>query len=304
MSWRLARRRRRLSYCRAFNRLTHLLDMPRRRRTKLPKILAAELGGAFVSDGEGGIRRGVAACQQQLAGFLQSEVLLILKRTEASYRQEMAMQACAADAAGIAKGIDAKVRVGMISDPRDGAPDAFQGTFRPCDLTQQSPLRAFDRDATLFESMVICEYLEETQGGGKLYPEDALSRARQRAWIEYGTATLAEAWQFLNAKDRATADAKRAAFRGRLERLEEVLEQGPYFAGLMFSMVDVVFAPLFRYFDLINPTVTQMIFQGLPRVSLWREALALRESVAAAVGRDYGHRFKQHLVEHQAILAD
>jgi glutathione S-transferase len=152
--------------------------------------------------------------------------------------------------------------------------------------------------------MVICEYLEETQGGRKLYPEDALSRARQRAWIEYGTATLAEAWQFLNAKDHATADAKRGAFRGRLESLEEVLEQGPYFAGSTFSMVDAVFAPLFRYFDFIDPAVTQTMFQGLPRVTRWREALALRESVVAAVGQDYGHRFKQHLAAHQAFLAD
>lgn len=160
-----------------------------------------------------------------------------------------------------------------------------------------------DSDAVLFESMVICEYLEETQASAKLYPEDAPSRARQRAWIEYGTATLAEAWQFLNAKDRATADAKRAAFRGRLQRLEEALEQGPYFAGPTFSMVDAVFAPLFRYFDLIDPGVTQTIFQGLPRVTRWREALTLRESVVAAVGRDYGHRFKQHLAAHQALLA-
>lgn len=159
------------------------------------------------------------------------------------------------------------------------------------------------RDAILFESMVICEYLEETQGGGKLYAEDALSRARQRAWIEHGTATLADAWQFLNAKDRATADAKRTAFRGRLERIEEVSEQGPYFAGSTFSMVDAVFAPLFRYFDFTDPTVTQTIFQDLPRITRWRDALALRESVVAAVGRDYGQRFKQHLAEHQALLA-
>lgn len=164
--------------------------------------------------------------------------------------------------------------------------------------------REHEPNAILFESMVICEYLEETQGGARLYSEDALLRAQQRAWIEYGTATQTEAWQFLNAKDRATADAKRAAFRNRLEKLEDVLEQGPYFSGSTFSMVDAVFAPLFRYFDLINPTVTQMIFQGLPRVSLWHEALALRASVIAAVGRDYGHRFNQHLVEHQAILAD
>ncbi len=162
---------------------------------------------------------------------------------------------------------------------------------------------ANEPDVVLFESMVICEYLEESQDGAKLYPVDALSRAQQRGWIEFGTATLTDAWQFLNSKDRATTDAKGAALRKRLERLEEVVDQGPYFAGLTFSMVDVVFAPLFRYFDLIDETVMQTMFQGLPRVSRWREALALRESVVAAVGLDYGQRFKRHLVEHQALLA-
>ncbi|WP_369977688.1 glutathione S-transferase family protein [Xanthomonas bundabergensis] len=164
--------------------------------------------------------------------------------------------------------------------------------------------RAGEEDAVLFESMVICEYLEETQDGGKLYSENALSRAHQRAWIEYGTATLADAWQFLNAKDRATADARRAALRGRLEKLEGTMEQGPYFSGSGFSMVDAVFAPVFRYFGLIDPTVTQPIFHGLPRVSQWRESLASRDSVAAAVGQDYADRFRQHLTEHQALLAD
>lgn len=115
---------------------------------------------------------------------------------------------------------------------------------------------------------------------------------------------MADGWQFLNARDRATADGKRAAFRGRLERLEHVFEQWPFFAGSTFTMVDAVFAPLFRYFGLITPTVTQIIFQGLPRVTRWREALAIRESVVAAVGQDYGHLFKQHLAAHQALLAD
>ncbi len=123
-----------------FNRLTHLLDMPRRRCAKLPKIFTAELRRALVSYRERGIRRTIAAAQQQLAGFLQSEMLLILKRTKTGYRQKMAMQACTAHAAGIAKGINAELRVGVIPDPRDGAPDAVQGTFsraiwrsnRPC----------------------------------------------------------------------------------------------------------------------------------------------------------------------------
>jgi len=40
-------------------------------------------------------------------------------------------------------------------------------------------------DAVLFESVVICEYLNETQGGASMYPDDALARARHRAWIEF-----------------------------------------------------------------------------------------------------------------------
>lgn len=73
-------------------------------------------------------------------------------------------------------------------------PDWFLALSPTCKVPLLKVERAGDRDATLFESMAICEYLEETQGGGKLYAEDALSRAQQRAWIEYGTATLAEAW--------------------------------------------------------------------------------------------------------------
>lgn len=159
------------------------------------------------------------------------------------------------------------------------------------------------QDAVLFESMAICEYLEETQGGAPLYPVDALSRARLRGWVEFATSTLADAWQFLNASDRPMADAKQAALRSRLERLEAEMESGPYFAGAAFTMVDAVFAPLFRSFDILEPRVSQPIFENLPRVSVWRSALAARQSVIAAVGDDYAERFQQHLRLHQSIHA-
>lgn len=161
----------------------------------------------------------------------------------------------------------------------------------------------YGTETVIFESMVICEYLEESQGGAPMYPRDALARARQRGWVEFGTATLADAWQFLNATDRAAADAKQAAFRHRLQQLEEVLGSGPYFNGSAFGMVDAVFAPVFRYFDNLDPAVSQPIFENLLRVSAWRNALALRHSVIDAVGSDYAQRFRQHLREHASLLA-
>lgn len=159
-------------------------------------------------------------------------------------------------------------------------------------------------EAVIFESMVICEYLDESQHGAPMYPRDALARARQRGWVEFGTATLAEAWQLLNATDRAAADAKQAAFRYRLQKLEVALGSGPYFNGAAFGMVDAVFAPIFRYFDILDPVVSHPIFENLPRVSAWRNALALRRSFIDAVGSDYAERFRHHLRDHAALLAN
>ncbi|MFO3705941.1 glutathione S-transferase family protein [Xanthomonas codiaei] len=157
--------------------------------------------------------------------------------------------------------------------------------------------------ATVFESVVICDYLNDTSGKPSLYPHDPLKRAQQRAWIEFATPTFADGWQLLNATDQATAEAARTAFHSKLQKIEAVLGEGPYFAGAAFGMVDVVFAPLLRYFDLLQADVSAPIFDGLPRVRAWRAALAARQSVISAVGPDYAHRFQQHLQRQGALLA-
>jgi glutathione S-transferase len=68
-------------------------------------------------------------------------------------------------------------------------------------------------------------------------------------------------------------------------------------------MVDAVYAPLFRYFELIAPAATQQVFADLPRVSAWRQALAARASVRNAVADDYASRFQAHLRQQGARLA-
>ncbi|MGR9145847.1 glutathione S-transferase family protein (plasmid) [Rhizobium leguminosarum] len=158
-------------------------------------------------------------------------------------------------------------------------------------------------DAILFESVVICEYLNETQGGAAMYPDDALLRARHRAWIEFANQTFTEGWQFLHAKDMATADAKRAAFRDRLSKIEAELCDGPYFGGADFGLVDAVYAPLFRYFGIIDRQAADPIFAGLPRVAAWRAALAERSSVKNAVIETYPDLFRDHLRQQGAMIA-
>ncbi|MEG8048989.1 glutathione S-transferase family protein [Sphingomonas aurantiaca] len=158
-------------------------------------------------------------------------------------------------------------------------------------------------DAVLFESVVICEYLDETQGGASMYPYDALARARHRAWIAFANQTQTEGWQFLHTVDTATADTRRTALRDKLRKLEAEFGDGPYFAGHTFGMVDAVFAPFLRYFGIIDPAVSRTVFDGLPRVSAWRAALEARPSVRNAVVDDYADRFRDHLRQHGALIA-
>ncbi len=167
-------------------------------------------------------------------------------------------------------------------------------------------LKIHDHNGThkvLFESMAICEYLEETQAGAPLHPGDPLVRAQHRAWIEFGSATLADAWGYLNAKDSTAAGMKAVAFRDKLDRLEDALGTGPYFGGDQFSMVDAVFAPVFRYFEGLAPEKNAAIFEGMPKIGAWRYSLAVRPSVIAAAPSDYAALFHAHLQRYDSWLA-
>ncbi|ANM08759.1 MULTISPECIES: glutathione S-transferase family protein [unclassified Rhizobium] len=156
--------------------------------------------------------------------------------------------------------------------------------------------------AVLFESSVICEYLEETQAGAALHPADPLTRARHRGWMEFGSSVLSDLWGYETAQDELQLDAKRKALMSKFATLEAALGDGPYFAGSSFSLVDAVFAPVFRYFDLFDTLGDRGIFDGLERVQRWRQALSERASVKAAVGEDYPQRLTEFLEKHNSIL--
>lgn len=153
----------------------------------------------------------------------------------------------------------------------------------------------------LFESAVICEYLDETLSP-HLHPEEPLARAKERAYMELGTAILGDVWGYETAKDEATFLAQARAIDAKLQRVEDVLGAGPWFRGAEFGMVDAVFGPIFRYFEVFDAIVDPGIFRDKPRVSRWRAALLARPSVAGAVAPDYAARLHAFLAKHDAFL--
>lgn len=158
------------------------------------------------------------------------------------------------------------------------------------------------KEVALFESNVICEYIEETQGGAKLHPQDALTRAEHRAWMEFGSAILGDLWGLETATDAAAFESKRQAVAAKFARGEAALGAGPFFAGERFSLVDAVFAPIFRYFDLFDQLTDLAVFTHTPKLRAWRSALAQRPSVRSAVSPDYPALLHAFLVGHRAHM--
>ncbi|MBI5319391.1 glutathione S-transferase family protein [Bradyrhizobium sp.] len=157
-------------------------------------------------------------------------------------------------------------------------------------------------DKAIFESAVILEYLEETQGS-PLHPADALERAEHRGWIEFGSAVLNDIAGFYAAKDEATFKAKAAQLEEKLARLEARVAAAPWFDGEKFSLVDAVFGPVFRYFDVFDAIGDFGILAGKQKLAQWRRNLAARPSVRGAVSADYPALLRDFIDRRQSWLS-
>ncbi|HSW21675.1 MAG TPA: glutathione S-transferase family protein [Burkholderiaceae bacterium] len=157
-------------------------------------------------------------------------------------------------------------------------------------------------DTPIFESAVICEYLDDTLAP-RLHPADPLQRARHRAWVEFGSAVLNGIAAFYNAPDETSLQARRSDLVQRFVVLEAALGLGPYFDGERFSIVDAVFGPVFRYFDIFERIGDFGFFDTTPRVRAWRTALAARGSVQRAVAADYDARLSAFIAARGSALS-
>jgi glutathione S-transferase len=158
------------------------------------------------------------------------------------------------------------------------------------------------RQEVIFESAVIAEYLDETIEP-RLHPQEPLARARHRAWIEFASATLADIAGFYTAVEAEQFTSRSIVLEGRFARLEDELGHGPWFGGTDFSIVDAAFAPVFRYFDVFDTVIDHGIFEGKPKLQVWRAELRERPSVRGAVSADYGELLREFVLSRGSHLA-
>ncbi|ESX90480.1 glutathione S-transferase family protein [Mesorhizobium sp. LNJC405B00] len=165
-------------------------------------------------------------------------------------------------------------------------------------------LQANGEETVIFESAVILEFLEETQAN-PLHPADAYARARHRAWIEFGSATLNTIGRFYSASTEAAFLAESAALSAMFDRVENELadQAGPWFSGQRFCLVDAVYGPVFRYLDAFDRIGNFGLLDGKLRVQAWRKALSERASIKGAVEPDYPQRLRLFLRARNSLLS-
>jgi glutathione S-transferase len=157
-------------------------------------------------------------------------------------------------------------------------------------------------NAAIFESAVILEYLEETEPK-PLHPTDALRRAEHRGWIEFGSAVLNDIAGLYSAPDEAAFKAKAAQLEARFARLEARVVAAPWFDRREFSLVDAVFGPVFRYFDVFDGIGEFGILQNKPKLARWRASLAARPSVKSAVSAEYPALLRDFLMRRNSWIS-
>lgn len=115
----------------------------------------------------------------------------------------------------------------------------------PCD-------KAGKEQKPLYESSVICEYLDEVYSdpskyGASLFPEDAYEKARCKIWIDHISSRIVPAfYRFMQHSPSKTYSLEEARdeFLGHVKTfVKEADATGPFFLGERFSMVDVMLAP-------------------------------------------------------------
>jgi glutathione S-transferase len=149
------------------------------------------------------------------------------------------------------------------------------------------PVLVVDNQKPLFESSIICEYLDEITPGS-LHPDDIFLKAQHGSWIELGSSLLQNISCLYDAQTHEVYESALADIRNKCGRVEKEIVHTPFFGGEVFHLIDTVYAPIFRYMDVLDDVLGYKILDNrFPRINHWRKILKQRPSVQRAVNSHY-----------------
>ena len=137
----------------------------------------------------------------------------------------------------------------------------------------------------IWESVTICEYLDEAFSSPPMMPATPIGRSFARIWMDFCNTRLMPAFrELIMEQDRARWSDLKKTVIGHLEFMEQhgLTDADPYWMGRQAGVVDVVFWPWFERFGLHTHYRGLEFPARCQRRSRWVESMRQRPAVEAA----------------------
>lgn len=154
--------------------------------------------------------------------------------------------------------------------------------------TAKVPVLLIDDKHVLFESNIINLFLDEITTPS--LSSDPVTRAIERAYMEYAAKLMAPLYEIGMEKDPQVALQKLNATFASCQHLEQVIGDHGYFKGNSLSVVDCTYAPFFYRLSILD-LFDKSSLTKLPKFSKWYRKLiaepATTNSLPSSFLKDY-----------------
>jgi glutathione S-transferase len=178
---------------------------------------------------------------------------------------------------------------------RDNRPDWFLAISPHSKV----PVLSVGGKESLFESCAIAEYLDEAVPP-QLHPKDLIQKARNRAWTDFLPDFASAISRAAYSDSEEDLKERAQAMPARFAKLEGALEKrgndGPYFNGPDYSLVDCGYAPFLQRYTFMDNLYPLGIIEQYPLLAKWRDALMARESTSTSTVANFEQEWCQNLI--------
>ena len=164
------------------------------------------------------------------------------------------------------------------------------------------PILIVDGKEVLFESGPICEFIDEVTDRSFM-PGDPLTRAKHRAWIEFGSDLLMDTLHFTVAKDAESFQAAIKSHADKLNALEEALGESRYFDGEELSLIDIAYTPLAIRVQKLKRLLPERTLPESPKVDRWWRTLAALPQAVETLPPDFDSLFQALIAKRNGYMA-
>ncbi|KAM5140810.1 glutathione S-transferase omega-1-like isoform 1-T1 [Mantella aurantiaca] len=132
----------------------------------------------------------------------------------------------------------------------------------------------------IYESPIVCEYLDEVFPGTKLIPSDPYAKAEQKMLLEAFSAILPIFYKIMFAQKSKELTDLKSQFFEKFKKLEEALakKNTPYFGGESVSFIDYMVWPWYEKFSIFG---LKDVLDKTANVKAWEDRMLHDPAVKA-----------------------